>query len=269
MSECPHCGLHIPENLPTEPRPEFCPHCGLKLIQPKPQKLESGWGFVTRYFQDVGMILTRPSQFFRSLPLQNGLSGPLCFALVTHWVGAALGFLGNSMLGGVFQTWIQSFSRMSSQTTEVDLPSRSEHWDLIRERLLDWFFGVGPVIADPFITLVTVLFTALFVFVGARLLVTPGKDNHPVEITYESAVRLICYGLTPSLLNAIPWFGGFISSLGILIVTVIGAREIYRVRTGRAVLIALFPKLLFLGIILIGVLTFTVVIIKVVTSLLG
>jgi hypothetical protein len=268
MIECPQCGLHLPEKEPDQPQPVYCPNCGLKLIQPT-QWQETGWGFIQRYFLDVWRILTQPSLFFRSLPLQDGLSGPLCFALVTHWVGSALGFLWRSLMGGAIQHWFQNLFRMSGEVIEVDLPSRSGHWNLVRERLLDWFFGVGPVIADPFITLISILFTSFLVFLGARLLITPGKEDHPKEISYESAVRLICFGMTPSILNAIPWFGGFLSSIGILIVTVIGAREIYRVRTGKALLIALFPKLLFLGIILIGVLAFTVVFIKLVASFLS
>ena len=72
------------------------------------------------------------------------------------------------------------------------------------------------------------------------------------EITYESAVRVVCFGLTPAILAMLPLFGGFVSAICVVIVTVIGAREVYRTTTGRAVVIALFPKLLFLGVLGIG-----------------
>ena len=46
--------------------------------------------------------------------------------------------------------------------------------------------------------------------------------------------------------------------------TVIGAREVYRVRTGRAIIIALFPKLLVIGVVATALLALIAVFVKMV-----
>ncbi|MEK6578982.1 MAG: hypothetical protein AABZ55_07125, partial [Bdellovibrionota bacterium] len=66
------------------------------------------------------------------------------------------------------------------------------------------------------------------------------------------AARIVCYATTPSLFYAIPLLGGFTASLCTLILTIIGAKEVYRVGAGRALVIALFSKVV-LGTSIVGV----------------
>jgi hypothetical protein len=259
MSECPQCGFQLLE------QGEECPGCG-RRPSPPPQVWETSWSLVYRYFQNVWAILTRPATFFREIPFRKGLTGPLCFALTTHWIGSALGFIWHLMLGGSVHRFFQGLFRSMENGYDVDSPARTAQLSQIRDQILEWFFGVGPVLLDPFFTLVSILVTSLFVFAGARILVAPSKKGHPDEISFESAVRIVCFGMTPSLLNSFPILGGFIASLYTLIVTVIGTKETYRVNTGRALIIALFPKLLFLGILLGGLLSIIMVIVKFMTS---
>jgi hypothetical protein len=200
------------------------------------------------------------------MPKHAGVGGPLFFALVTHWLGSSLSFLWRSLMGGTVSQFFRNIFDIAKDVAEVDYPGRGEQFIQARDRILDWFFGAGPVIIDPFITLFSILFTSVLVYVGARLLVSPGPDEPREEISYESAVRIICYGMTPSILKGIPLFGGAIASICTLIVTVIGAREVYRTSTIRAILIALFPKLLFLGIILVGLVFLVLVFLKLFAS---
>jgi len=136
----------------------------------------------------------------------------------------------------------------------------------MRDRILHWIWGAGSVIADPFFTLASILFTSLFVFAGARILVTPGKNGAPQQITYESALRIICFGMSPAILAVLPIAGPVVAGICVAIVTVIGAREVYRISYGRAVIVALFPKILFLGILLLGLLFVAVVVFKIFAS---
>jgi hypothetical protein len=261
MIECPRCGFKLSDAGPTLPPLEVCPSCGQELVQ-QPQVIQTSLSLIQSYFFTIWRILTRPSLFFKALPDSGGLSQPLCFALVTHWLGAALSFLWRSLIGGKVAHIFQSLFQVAGDVVEVDHPGRGAQFLQFRDRIFEWFLGAGPVLLDPFLTLFTILFTSFLVYLGARILVSPGKDHHPEEITYSSAVRIISYGMTPSLLAAIPLLGGFVASLCTLIVTVIGAREVYRISTGRAILIALFPKLLFLGIIVMGIFIFAFVVLK-------
>lgn len=245
-----------------------CPNCGREFqergaIAPQPFRPDA---LIKRYFSDLWQIITQPARFFRRMPLSGGLAHPLAFALVTHWLGSAFEFLWRNLLGGVVGGYFGRMFRVASDVADIDSQGRGAEILQLRERMLHWFWGAGSVIVDPFFTLFQVLFISFFVWVGARLLVTPGKDGAPSEITFESAVRLICFGLSPAILACIPILGSFTATLLTFIVTVVGAREIYRVRTGRAIAIALFPKLLFFAIIIGGLGFLLFVGIRLVTS---
>jgi len=65
--------------------------------------------------------------------------------------------------------------------------------------------------------------------------------------------------MTPAIFAAIPFVGELISGFLVLTTTVIGAKIVYRIETFRAICVVLFPKLLFIGIILMGLVAFMMV----------
>ncbi len=261
--ECKRCGFEFPKAGFTSIEPWECPVCGALSNPPRPK---GGVECIQAYFKDVWQIITEPTLFFRHLSTHGGLTRPLSFALITHWLGTAFSFLWHLVLGGVFSHFFQKMIQMSNPVSDIDSSGRTTQLIEIRDRIIQWFFGAGPIIADPFITLFSILFTSFFVFMGARICVSPGKEGHPPEISFESAVRIICFGLSPTLLAAIPFFGGIIAPLAVIIVTVIGAQEVYRISLGRAIIVALFPKVFFIGILMTGLLLFIVAVFKLVTS---
>jgi hypothetical protein len=250
---CARCGLEFGG--------ETCPNCGLRV------SLRDERNPVKKYFDTLWRILTRPTDFFRSMPTRGGIAGPLAFALVTHWIGSAISFVWKAMLGGAIGQHFKSFQKMFQDVAEIDYPGRSAQVIEMQERVAHWMWGAGSVILDPFLTLFSILFTSLLVFIGARILVPTGHDGAPTEVSFESALRIVAFGMTPAILAALPLFGGVISYICVIVVTVIAAREVYRISTGRAIVVALFPKLLFLGIIALGVFFFFVMIFKLFASL--
>jgi len=213
----------------------------------------AAFSLVTAYLSDLWAVLSGPKKFFGALPIQGGMSRPLAFALVTHWVGAATEFLWRALFGGATDWINRTFQWLQeSASLDVDSPGRGRDLLVIRDRLGEWFSGVGPILADPFFTLGSILLTAMFVFLGAKLLVPVDRDKHPV-VTYESAVRIVAYGLSPSILAVIPFFGGVLSYCMVIFVTVVGAMQIYRVGVFRGIVVGLFPKVLFVGTMLLGV----------------
>jgi ribosomal protein S27AE len=253
---CPQCGLRfLDESFSATPlahgvTPEklHCPNCGNKLETQAPY-WESGGGIIRQYFRELFRILTNPTQFFRHLPLTGGLGRPLAFALATHWIGSAIGYLWGLLITRSMGISIGgTLSKLFEDVADVDSPGRSAQLIELKERAINWFWGAGSVIADPFFTLLKILFTSALVYIGARILVTPSVQGGPREISYESSVRIICFGMGPSILMALPIFGGPVSALLVIIVTIIGAREVYRVGFGRAATIALFPQVLFFGV---------------------
>lgn len=203
------------------------------------------------YLGTLRAVLFKPFEFFSRMPLRGGLAGPLAFALTTHWIGHTLNRLWATAAEQSFSRWIKgNMQRMlerSGGTSQLDSLGGSQNIDAMRERLWSWMMGTGSILLDPFKTLIAVTFTGALVWLGARLMVTPGKNGAPSEITYEGALRIVCYAMAPALLAATPLIGGSVASIWILIVTVIGAKEVYRIDLGRAIVVGLFPKVLFWG----------------------
>ncbi|MGZ3696662.1 MAG: YIP1 family protein [Bdellovibrionota bacterium] len=260
MIDCPRCGTSANENASE------CASCGQKFVVKPAGPVEGGGELLRNYFRDLSQILTQPTRFFRRMPTSGGVGGPLAFALVTHWIGSAFGYLWRLLVGGALAGWLSGFFRIAGDVADVDDPGRGSQLLEMRNRIVQWLWGAGPVIADPFLTLASILFTSFLVFVGAKLLVHAGRDGSPREITFESALRIVCFGMSPAILAALPLFGSVVSSICVLVVTVIGAREVYRISTGRAVIVGLFPKVLFIGIIFLGTIFFAVAILKLLVS---
>jgi len=255
MIECTRCGFKLPSRLSqvesTTIQPAECPTCGAR-IRPKNGHPKTGLTLIRNYFKDLWQILTQPALFFRHMPIHGGMSRPLVFALVTHWLGAAIGFLWDLLFGGSFYQILHKAYKMSQQSSDFDAP----------HSFSEWFLGTGQIVADPFFTLFKIGVASLFVFVAARILVSPSTDGHPKEINFESAVKIICFGMTPSIFSVIPLIGGVLSTLGMLVISSIGAKEVYKIDPGKAIVIALFPKLIFVGIIGMGLLFFAFTIMK-------
>jgi hypothetical protein len=250
MKDCPQCGLKYSTGFE-------CPSCGHLRPPSDPfAKLGAPASLLKNYVNDVKTILLQPSQFFKNVPLKGGMSGPLTFALVTHWIGSAFSYLWALLAGGAIQNLVGRYVHFTSQSSlsgDIDSPARVSHLFEAQQKIAQvfwhWFWGTGSIILDPFMTLFSIFFTAFFVYVGARLFVNSLRQN---EVTFESAVRLIAYGLTPAIIAVFPFLGAFVAAIYILVVTIIGAREMYQTSNSRALLIALFPKLLFFGIIALG-----------------
>ncbi|MCM2323659.1 MAG: hypothetical protein NDJ90_10405 [Oligoflexia bacterium] len=263
LQTCPQCGLKFSES-PALAGVERCPSCGTRLA-PSPDE-QSPSILITRYLSTVWQLITRPSSFFRAMPVSGGLSRPLAFALVTHWIGSALGFLWLALIGGRLARFFDGWRQISSEVAEVDNPGRAARWMEATDQLSVWFKNAAPVIIDPFLTLLSVFFTSLLVYVGARLLVTPGKNGAPQLITYESAIRIVCFGMAPAILAGLPIFGFGVASFLTIVITVIGAKEVYRTGVLRAIVIALFPKLLFLALLLTGIVVLGLLLVKFLSS---
>jgi hypothetical protein len=227
---------------------------------------------IQTYFRDLRTLILHPKTFFRNNPVDEGLTRPLTFALVSHWIGAALRYLVSSAQGESRQMLVDRWMKMFGGQDQIQVLTRSSQWNTIRDQVSSWLWGIGSVITDPFSTLFWVLFSAAIIFVGARVLIgtMPVKTADGVtlqkEISYASAVQIVAYSMSVYVLAAVPFLGGLFFFLYSLYIATVGAREIYKVNTGRALAVALFPQLLVLAVILAVIVLFFAVIAKVMVS---
>ena len=234
-------------------------------VTPDPYRVEGSWRPYFGFFRDVWQVHVHPVVFFRAQIGSRRVVYPLVFALLCSWAGA----LGSWFWRVVFENLLGRYLRnlfefVQDYSSQEDSHSIALLMDA-KARFLHWVWGAGPVLLDPFFTLSSVLFTSFLVFVGARLLITPGRKGAVEEVRFESALQVVCFGMAPAVLSVVPLLGTPVSKFLILVLTIVGAREIWRIQFGRALVIAVFPKLLLLAIILFGVTMLVVGILKLVS----
>lgn len=207
---------------------------------------------IAQYWDDLKTVLLKPRQFFRRMPRDAGFAQPLAFALIAHWIGTAIAFLWNSAFLKSSQEAFEKWAAIFGNNDQIDVLRRSSSMEQVRHVFMNWFWGIGSVIGDPFWTLAALLISSFFVFIGARLLVGVMSDapaaapekQHRHVVTYESAVRIMAYGAVASIFQIVPFMGKFIAYIYGIYISVVGAKEVYRIQTGRALVVVLFPQVL-------------------------
>ncbi len=201
----------------------------------------------TRYFRLLFGLMTKPRETFDRIVLPISLPGAVFFALVTHWMGAALEWVWKSALGKALEErptfWMKAVERIFNEASDERFYVLID----LKEKFLKWVWGIGSVFIDPVITASKLLILGSLVWIGAKILhgVPPTDEKYRERLSFSTAVCLICLSQAPSILQGLPLFGNLVSQFFCFFVLVIGVSRIYRVNIGRAVVIAAFPTILF------------------------
>lgn len=181
---------------------------------------------VGSFVEVVGRVVTRPAEFFSSIPKRGNFLSPLIFALICIVI--------STILGGLLR-----------------LILRSEAAGGIR------FEGAGPygfgafivnVILSPIGGAIGLFLLAAIAHLFVMLFVGDGNSG------FESTFRVVSYVSVTNLVNWIPIVGGLVGLYG-LYLAVVGIREMHATTTGRAALVVLLP----FGVLLLLVLLFVVI----------
>lgn len=171
----------------------------------------------------VRRVVTRPAEFFSSIPRRGNFVRPLVFALIC--------ILISTILGGL-----------------IRLAWRAETMGGVR-------YGIGPygfgsflidVILAPIGGLVGLFVLSAVVHLFVMLFVGDGNSG------FESTFRVVSYVSVTYLVNWIPVVGGLLALYG-LYLAVVGIREIHSTATGRAALVVFVPFLALLVLVLVFV----------------
>lgn len=229
---CPNCGQPVPEGLAES----GCPACGRPLFEPlpgggasvtepvfervtgpggagrsgTPWDRRSDMGLITALWRTLRDSMVRPADFFRSMPVGGPQCSPVSYALILGTIGFGAGLfwqglmaLGMGMAGG-----------------EVNRQEMGIYLLLVPFAPLLVLVGlyVGTAILHFF----------LWIVGGAR---------NGIGATF----RVVCWANGIQILNAIPFCGGLIGAVWVLVAEVIGIREAHETTTGRALAAVLLP----------------------------
>ena len=227
---CPSCGAALPE-----PHERFCPSCGadleaapLESLLTRPQRRPgTPWedrgriGFVAALIETTQKVLTKPSDFFASMPVVGGIGSPLLYGILVGTLGVVVAALYRE----VFQALVGS--------TFAGLGGSGE-----LRRIMPLMMGGMSVVlqvlfAPIFVTLGLFIVT---VIVHVFLLMLGGARQG-----FEATFRVMGYSEAAAVINVIPLCGGVLSGVYYLVLAIIGLAAAHGIGKGTAAAAVLLP----------------------------
>jgi hypothetical protein len=173
-------------------------------------------------FDTAMLFIKTPEQAWRLTRETGDYMRPLLFGVVVGWVGLVFRTLWGTIFGAGLMRMIpaqyaSSFNR---------------------------FGGGGSVIVN---IILGPLFIACFLFIGAAILhvsfmVVGALANSKSQ--FEGTFRLLSYASVASIANVIPVVGGLIGGIWTLYLVVVGAQQLHKTTSGKALFGVLLPTLL-------------------------
>jgi hypothetical protein len=248
--KCPKCNFSrsIPkEKIPPGARWATCPQCKYRFsfappeVGPSPEQGQQETGMEVRLerraspwenrselglwqgiYQTFKAVLFSPDKLFGTMTHEGGIMEPLAFGLLLGSIGSMFGFF-----------W--QFLMMSGSLLALGE-------ELMGHLSMSLIFFAIIIISPLFVTIT--MFIASAVLHLLLLIVRGGKNG------FEATFRVVSYSQATQLWAVIPFVGGFIGGLWILIVQIIGLREIHESSYLRVILALLIPIALILLLVL-------------------
>lgn len=214
---CPHCG--------HETDADVCPLCGSEVRGGREDEAAPGAGpapgdgagagatvawedpavpFPADLWRSWKESLFAPGDFFRKVGESGYFGRPLLY------------FLLMTVVGAVFVLVWQ---------TALPLPAGPRSSPVVPE----WWRPEIRFFLAPFVAMAGLVITTVVYHLGA-LALAPDRGG------MGATARVVCYSAGPSVLAVLPVLGSLVASVWMLVLQVVGLREVHRTSTGRAVL---------------------------------
>jgi len=201
-------------------------------------------------------LILHPQVFFSGLDqYKQGLGFIFAFGLICHWIGSVFEHLWNSLLTisieRRLQNWGQLLRQLGGDSESINSWSSLLQETSKADTVKSWFQSVSSVILDPFTTSLYILFSAVLIFIAARILVPSEQftiSDPRRRVTFDSALRIVCVSLAGALFNFLPYIGQLVAGLISMLITYFGIKETYQIGWIRTSFIMFLPGLLFLSI---------------------
>ncbi len=206
--------IDVPPLSVPEPSPEADPAPAGRIPCPWERRAELGlWQGIHRTFREV---LFSPVSFFRTLRFGHGYRDPIAFGLL-------FGSLG--MMLSLFWDFFFAMAGFGGGLSAIPFPVDTA------------FIFPALLISSP-----VIVFILLFVVTGIThlfLRIVRG-GGHGFEATF----RVVAYGQATQIFGAIPFLGGVLASLWLMVVEVIGLKEMHETSYLRVILAFALPLIL-------------------------
>lgn len=226
---CPKCGYSkqlAEDRIPPGVRWATCPRCrerfdftlgwtGAKRQGriPPPWERRTEAGLRDGIFQTAKQATFSPRAFFRHTAVEGGLRDPLAFGILFGSIGLMLELFWQFLMGEGNLSSVQIDFVAGYGTSLVFLGSAI----------------LCPLAATVMICLTSLLVHLLLSVVGG------GKNG------FEATFRTVCYSQATQFWAIVPYVGGIVATLWLVVVQLIGIREIHGVSYTRVVIAFLIP----------------------------
>jgi len=224
---CPNCRYSKQvEEIPPGVRWATCPRCKQRFDFTKgwsgrtePGRTLSPWerraetGLIRGIFLTAKQVIFSPREFFRKTVTEGGLREPLAFGILF----GSFGFLVE-----LFWQFVEGEGDLSSIQPDA---------------LGDYGTGLiflGAAVLCPLAATVLICLTSLILHLLLTV-VGGGKKG------FEASLRTVCYSQATQIWALIPYVGAPVATLWLVVVQVIGLREIHEVSYARVLVAFLIP----------------------------
>lgn len=222
-----------------------------------PRQPESGLDWIRNYLVQLKAVLFQPTRFFRAFDVTTGLGSILAFALITHWIGSALQFIWQSLTWNQMEQFFRLLLQQYQNKSQIH-GVRSSILQTGGEQFIHWFIGVGSILTDPFVTLMSAAFFSSLIYLGARLFIGNAGFNG-LEVRWKTVFMIYCFALAGSIFRGIPFLGNMVASVWSFVIGMVAFEQVFKVSRLRAAGVMFFPSLLFLFVLVVVLLLFGVV----------
>ncbi len=179
-------------------------------------------GFLSALFETIRQVLFEPVATFQNLKTSGGLGSPLFFYVVVGTV--------TSFIGLLFQMFANTV-----------MPAQDESAKLMAAAL-------GSAVALGVTIMVLPVLVAIGAFVSAAILHLMLMLVAGVRDPFEKTFRITAYASgASSIFQLLPVCGGLVYGIYNLLLLVKGLSIVYRLSTGKAVIVVLLPSILCCG----------------------
>lgn len=223
-----NCGAELPQEsaspppLPPPPPPRF--GSGGAPPQGTPWDRRAELGFVPAVFDTIKGVLGSPTEFFRAMPKEGGIGGPLGYGVLVGYFGV----LVTAIYQALMNTLIGS--------TLAGLGDRGSFG-----RLAPYLEGGVGLLSQVLFGPIGILI-GIFVFSGLYhlVLLIMGEARQG----FETTVRVVCYVESAAVLQIVPFCGGLLTLVAWIVVGIVGLSEAHGIGRGSAAVAVLAPIVL-------------------------
>jgi len=220
---CPFCNRDLAERTDLS----FCPYCGERIRPEAPKSCpweeRERLGLLPSLISTLKESLFRPGDFYRKMPVSGGIGSPLFYAIIVGTIGIMFALIWQMLFGGIIE--------MIAQPPGI----RRE-------------YGPGSLLALSILSPVIVI---IALFIGSGILhlclVIIGGNRRGFEATF----RVVSYAYGSQVLSIIPFCGGLIGAIWMIVIEIIGLREAHGISGGKAAVAVFLPLIICCGLSLI------------------